>query len=158
MQKPDVPAKPKLRPIVPPKPKPTIKEKPNLSNNKKEEDETLQELTKLANRINDMQQECKSKRMQIKSKDKQVNTLTHTLSRLEIDAEKLRMAIEDQEKFIQRQRKAKELLSGNEDALERIRSAVESQVLKLMNLAQQWEEHRSPLLKEIQERLSAQQV
>lgn len=161
-EKPEIPMKPKLqeKPAVLPKPKPAIKEKPKLSNktNDEEDAEALEKFKKFTEELSLMQEEAKTKSQQVKSKENQLSNLNNEFSKLEDDIEGLMNEIEQKEKLVQRQRKTKELLSGSEDALEKVKKAVDSQIEKLLHLADQWEKHRGPLVDEIQSYLATVNV
>ncbi|CAG7835882.1 unnamed protein product [Allacma fusca] len=142
--------------------KPPIKEKPKLESTVNQEEAAAEELARneqirkaaeeaaeVAARTKALQENTKSKVKLAKQKDKAIHKLNQNISTLEDEVSRLRGRIEAREKDLDRQRKTHQLLSGSEDGLDKVKNAVDSQMEKLLNLANQWENHRQPLIDEI---------
>lgn len=151
LEKPTLPDKPKIKPGIPEKPK-------KLDNKNEEAAEKIREdeekAAAVAAHIQALQENAKLKAKFIKEKERNMDELFAHSMKLQQQLKNLNSELNDKSKMLQRLQKTDQLLSGDDDALEKVKSAVNSQVEKLMGLSQQWEKHRRPLIDEVRKKKS----
>jgi len=150
-EKPAIPEKPKVKPAIP--------EKPKVGSKKcKEAEEALErarlEEEEAANRIRALQDDTTEKAKKVKDNEKALAGSFERIRQLQEEIEVLKASLESKSKALDRLKKTDQLLMGDDDALEKVKSAVNTQVEKLMNLSNQWDKHRKPLIDNIREKKS----
>lgn len=156
LEKPKIPEKPKLKPTVPENPDNNEKDddtESTINNNK-----LLEEEQQVAVYIKALQENTKAKAKLIKEKEKNIRESNEKALQLRRELGYLTSELEDKSKILDRLKKTDQLLSGDEDALEKVKNAVTAQVEKLMHLSQQWEKHRRPLVDDIRKKKASANI
>lgn len=136
-KKPEIPTKPKI--------KPPIAQKPSLSKPVPEVDEEAL----AAEKLKALQEDSQNKALLLQEKQKELNELSRKINSMRESVSPLKELLQKKQLQLERLKKTHHLLSGDGDGLEKIKSAVEGQVEKLLKLSAQWETHRKPLIDQI---------
>lgn len=108
--------------------------------------ETLRNEAKQEVEIEKMRAECESLRINMEELQNEVKKLTTRLAQATITGqnEEKELRISEEQKKIKA--KAYELLQNGPENIKKLESAIEASTSKLINLANQWEKHRVPLI------------
>ncbi|OXA51730.1 coiled-coil domain-containing protein 22 [Folsomia candida] len=153
LEKPKLLDKPKIKPAIPEKPKIDNKKEIEIADKKNREEEERA----AAEYIKGLQEKSKSKAKLIKEKEKNIRDLTENSIKLQQEINRMHLKMNEKSKQLERLHKMDQLLSGD-DALGKVKHAVDSQVEKLTKLSQQWEIHRQPLIDRIRNKKSVEEM
>lgn len=108
--------------------------------------ETLRNEAKQEVEIEKMRAECEGLRINMEELQNEVKKLTTRLAQATITGqnEEKELRISEEQKKIKA--KAYELLQDGPENIKKLESAIEASTSKLINLANQWEKHRVPLI------------
>jgi len=108
--------------------------------------ETLRNQAKQEVETEKMKAECESLRINIEELQNEIKKLTTRLAQATITGqnEEKELKINEEQKKIKA--KAYELLQDGPENVKKLESAIEASTSKLINLANQWEKHRVPLI------------
>lgn len=108
--------------------------------------ETLRNEAKQEIETEKMKAECESLRISIEELQNEIKKLTTRLAQATITGqnEEKELDISEEQKKIKA--KAYELLQDGPENVKKLESAIEASTSKLINLANQWEKHRVPLI------------
>lgn len=108
--------------------------------------ETLRNEAKQEVETEKMKAECESLRISIEELQNEIKKLTTRLAQATITGqnEEKELDISEEQKKIKA--KAYELLQDGPENVKKLESAIEASTSKLINLANQWEKHRVPLI------------
>lgn len=108
--------------------------------------ESLRNEAKQEVEIEKMKAECESLRINIEELQNEVKKLTTRLAQATITGhnEEKELRLNEEQKKIKA--KAYELLQDGPENIKKLESAIEASTSKLINLANQWEKHRVPLI------------
>lgn len=108
--------------------------------------ETLKNRAKQEVEIENTKTECENLRINIEELQNEIKKLTTRLTQASITSqnEEKELKISEEQKKIKA--KAYELLQDGPENVKKLESAIEASTNKLINLANQWEKHRVPLI------------
>lgn len=110
------------------------------------EQETLKNEAKQEVETEKIKTECESLRINIEELQNEIKKLTTRLAQVAVtnQNEEKELRISEEQKKIKA--KAYELLQDGPENIKKLESAIEASTSKLINLANQWEKHRVPLI------------
>lgn len=154
-EKPAIAEKPKVKPPIAQKPSIAKVDTPDPPSSEEIERQAAEEA---ANRLKALQDDSKQKALTLQQRQKEAKEMTAKIASMQDAIARLTEQLPGKEKQLDRKRKTNQLLNGEENGLEKLKSAVESQVEKLLKLSAQWETHRKPLVDQIRAKQEASQA
>ena len=109
----------------------------------KEDENTIKE-----QEIDELKAECENLKVNLEEIQADVKKLVSELNHATITEQNETKALESYEEESKIKMKAYELLDNGEENIKKLEESIEAYVNKLVNLANQWEKHRLPLIKQ----------
>lgn len=111
-----------------------------------QEQETLRNEAKQEVEVENMKAECENLKLNIDELQNEIKKLTNRLAQATVTAQNEEKELKTSEEQKKIKARAYELFQDGPENIKKLESAIEASTNKLINLANQWEKHRVPLI------------